>query len=123
MFFKKEIFKRLNKILILLLVVLASCTLPSHSGFYAPVTLDVTVPDGPPEFKAGYHDGCKTGLGIGTHFVNGKVYRRKGGPEFGSGVYSHDPVYQSAWGQGYYACHTHIANFVGNYSTRFAPFD
>ncbi len=87
----------------------AACVLPDNLGFYQPITLRMTVPDGPPEFKAGWYAGCKSALGAGKQFANSWVY---GGPDFGSGVYQHDPLYQSAWSTAYFNCVTHAANFV-----------
>ena len=82
----------------------------------------MTVPDGPPEFKAGWYAGCKSGASLKT-FANNAVFQKKSGPDIGSGVYTHDPVYQSAWGQGWFACSIYIGNFVGRSSMEFSPLD
>jgi hypothetical protein len=87
-----------------------SCRLPTNFGFYQPITLDLTVPDGPPEFKAGWHDGCKSGASTGS-FVNGIVYRSKAGPTF-SPVYQHSGAYKDGWGAGYYGCYGYLTHFV-----------
>ncbi len=86
---------------------ISACIFPDHSGFYNPATLRMSVPDGPPEYKAGWHDGCQTGASLKT-FANNAVFRKDGGPNFGSGVYAHDPAYQTGWGQGWFACAIHI---------------
>lgn len=106
---------------LLALAILCSCSFSDHSGFYNPITLKMTVPDGPPEYKAGWYAGCKTGGSMGN-FANNWVYR-KGSPDFGSGVYQHDSVYQTGWGQGYYACSVHIANFLKFFPSQNAPLD
>lgn len=113
---------KLIKNLSILLTVLycASCRLPDNLGFYQPVTLRMTVPDGPPEFKAGWYAGCKTALGMGKNFANAWVY---GGADFGSGVYQHDPVYQSAWSTSYFNCVTHAMGFTDYHSMWKAPLD
>lgn len=98
----------------------AACVLPDNLGFYQPVTLRMTVPDGPPEFKAGWYAGCRSALGAGKQFANSWVY---GGPDFGSGVYQHDPIYQSAWSTAYFNCATHSANFVDYHSMIRGPLE
>jgi hypothetical protein len=98
---------------VIIALFLFSCNLPDNLGFYQPITLRMTVPDGPPEFKAGWYAGCKSALGAGKAFANAFVYE---GTDFGSGVYQHDPVYQSAWGQAYFNCITHMNNFVDYHS-------
>ncbi|MDX2082918.1 MAG: hypothetical protein SFV53_02900 [Rickettsiales bacterium] len=107
---------------LLIFLSITSCVMPNHSGFYNPITLDMRVPDGPPEYKAGWHDGCQTGSSIKS-FANNDSFQKDGGPNFGSGVYTHDPVYQSGWSQGWFACVINISNFVGNHSMRFSPLD
>ena len=109
-------------ILTFLAFALSACVMPNHSGFYNPVSLSMEVPDGPPEYKAGWHAGCKTGSALKS-FANNAVFQKNGGPDFGSGVYAHDPVYQTGWGQGWFACSIYIGNFVANHSMRFSPLD
>ncbi len=115
----------LYKKIILLSVLffgISACVMPKHSGFWNPVTFDMTVPDGPPEFKAGWYAGCKSGASLKT-FANNGVFQKNSGPDIGSGVYTHDPVYQSAWGQGWFACSVYIGTFVGNPAMQFSPLD
>ena len=69
----------------------------------------MVVPDGPPEFKAAWYAGCKSGLGASKSFANAFVYDNL---DFGSGVYQHDPVYQSVWGAAYFNCVTHMNQFT-----------
>jgi hypothetical protein len=113
---------KLIKNLSILIMVLycASCRLPDNLGFYQPITLRMTVPDGPPEFKAGWQAGCKTALGMGKNFANAWVY---GGADFGSGVYQHDPVYQSAWSTAYFNCVTHAMDFTEYHSMMKGPLE
>ena len=118
----KDKFKMKNFVLLLLLFI-AACRLPDNFGFFQPYTLSLKVPDGTPEFKAGWYAGCKSGLanrGLGT-FANAFVYGEGHGPDFGSGIYQHDPVYQTAWGNAFYACRIHIQNFVGYNAMRDGP--
>lgn len=108
-------FKFMAKIfLILLSLTLASCRMPESFGFYQPFTMSLEVPDGPPEYKAGWYGGCKSGL-MEARFANAAAaYKTKMGPEFVNGVYQHDPAYQTGWGQGWFACVMHTGYFVGN---------
>ena len=110
-----------NTFTLIFLTILASgCYFPDHSGFYMPITLSSTVPDGPPEYKAGWYAGCKTGSSVKS-FTNGGALQTKNGPDFGSGVYTHDPVYQTGWGQGYTVCTNYVGEFVGRNSMQFHP--
>lgn len=104
----------LKKIITLLVLGfgVTSCYTPDHSGFYNPITLSMTVPDGPPEYKAGWYAGCKTGGSLRASFANNAVFQKNSGPDFGTGVYQHDSIYQSGWGQGWFACSNHIGMFV-----------
>jgi hypothetical protein len=86
-----------------MLMLISSCT-----WFYQPAGLNLDVPDGPPEYKAGWYDGCRSGLSEKKHFANAFVYDRT----FGSGIYQHDPVYQSAWSYGFLSCNTGAGLFV-----------
>lgn len=62
--------------------------------------MPVEVPDGPPEFKAGWYDGCRTGLATKKN-PNSSIYEAS----FGSGIYQHDKVYQGAWSSAFYTCY------------------
>lgn len=79
---------------IISLIVISGCS------FYTPVFMPTDVPDGPPEFQAGWHDGCQSGLATGK-ISNAMAFR----PNFGSGIYQHDPNYQSAWSSAFYTCY------------------
>jgi hypothetical protein len=96
--------------------------MPENFGFYQPVMMELAVPDGPPEYKAGWHAGCKTALS-NKAFANASVYQDDKGATFGKGVYNHDPMYQTAWGQAYFACYTTVSEFVGRPVMQFAPLD
>jgi hypothetical protein len=112
---------RILQILLPLLLTF-SCRLPDNFGFYQPITMTMEVPDGPPEFKAGWYDGCRNGLGV-KNFVNSYVYQEGKGPNFGTGVYHHTPGYQSGWGGGWYACYAYTQRFVGFNSMRHFPLE
>ena len=86
---------------------LVSCeSMPDNFGFYQPITLRMTVPDGPPEYKAGWHDGCRSGLSI-QRFANSAVYQDGKGVYFGNGVYQHDGIFQMGWSHGWFSCVIH----------------
>ena len=84
----------LRILLTLLIIVVSGC-----NAFYHPMFLSLEIPDGPPEFKAGWHDGCITALSSGKS-ANGGAYL----PSAGSGVYQHDQVYQDAWSAAFLIC-------------------
>lgn len=103
----------MKKIIFLTLIILnCSCRLPTNFGFYQAITLDTRSPDGPPEYKAGWRDGCRSAISQGT-FLNSTVYQTKAGPTF-SPVYTHDSNYQAGWGQAFWACLGHHSNFVNS---------
>jgi hypothetical protein len=107
-------------VIFLAFLMLYSCRFPDNFGFFQPITMDLKVPDGPPEFKAGWHNGCKSALGMRT-FANSYVYQNKGSAEFGNGVYQHDQTYNSAWSNAFFVCATYSGNFVSYHSLKFAP--
>ncbi len=91
-------------------------------GFNQPITLDVNVPEGPGEYKAGWHNGCRSALGTGI-FGNSFIYDREGGASFANGVYQHDRNYQAGWAQGWFSCNLHTGTFVGYNSMRHGPLE
>lgn len=104
--------KNMEKFLLILttLFLLSSCHLPNNFGFYQPITMDLDAPDGTPEFKAGWRDGCRSGAATGG-FANGTVYRSEAGPTF-SPVYQHSGDYKNGWGNAYWACYGYIVHSV-----------
>jgi hypothetical protein len=116
-------FSKINKniiVIFLTFLTLYSCRFPDNFGFFQPITLDMKVPDGPPEFKAGWHNGCKSALGM-RNFANSYVYQNKGSAEFGNGVYQHDQTYNSAWSNAFFVCATYAGTFVSYNSLKFGP--
>jgi hypothetical protein len=107
-------------VIFLAFLMLYSCRFPDNFGFFQPITMDLKVPDGPPEFKAGWHNGCKSALGM-RNFANSYVYQNKGSAEFGNGVYQHDQTYNSAWSNAFFVCSTYSGTFVSYHSLKFAP--
>jgi len=97
-----------------------SCRMPESSGFYSPITMSMKVPDGPPEFQAGWYAGCKSG-NANQAFANSFVFQGKNGPDYGSGVYQHDPYFQIGWRTGFTACVTHIGSFMSEKYSGNAP--
>jgi hypothetical protein len=97
---------------LILLISLCGC-----KGLFEPLTAKFDVPDGPPEYQAGWHDGCSTALTSGG-FASGRFH------EFtlGSGIYQHDEIYQIAWTSGWYACVTQAGNYASSPGMSTAPF-
>lgn len=93
----------------ILLTIVMIFTLTGCNAFYNPMFMPMEVPDGPPEFKAGWYDGCRSGLGT-KKGTNSNVYDST----FGSGIYQHDSVYQMAWGRAFYTCYVVGGRAVDN---------
>jgi hypothetical protein len=110
--FKKYIMLK-GVIYSILLITITNC-----SAFYHPMFMPVEPPDGPPEFQAGWRDGCRTGLAT-KKSSNSSVYRAT----FGSGVYQHDKVYQDAWGSAFYTCYVLSGRATANHIFARSPAD
>ncbi|MFT6106348.1 MAG: hypothetical protein ACJA0S_000391 [Rickettsiales bacterium] len=87
-------------------------------GWFEPLTARLDVPEGPPEYQAGWHNGCSTALSSGA-FASGRFH------EFtlGSGIYQHLPAYQSAWTAGWYSCVTQAGNYMSSPGMGTAPLE
>lgn len=103
-------FKRISTLLVVL-VLLSSCRARDNFGFFQPITMNLTVPDGPAEFQAGWHAGCNSALS-NKAFTNAWVYRKGNSLDMGSGVYQHSSVFQTGWGQGWFGCYIHNSTFM-----------
>ena len=115
-------YKKIIKILSvnIIFIMLLSCN-ANNKGFHQPMTLDLKVPEGPIEYRAGWHDGCKSALAVSNQFLNSWVYKRKGGPDFGSGSFQALPGYQKGWSQGMFSCILHTYTFVQYRSFKDSP--
>ncbi|MFM7621075.1 MAG: hypothetical protein ACKO47_05670 [Alphaproteobacteria bacterium] len=120
----KNLIKNFSTISFLLMVffTLSSCRVMESFGFYQPIGMNMKIPDGPPEFKAGWHDGCQTALGM-RYFLNSYVYQGQRTANFGSGVHQHDPIYNSAWSNAFFSCVTYSATFTNFNSMKFGPLE
>lgn len=114
----QKIFHKIT--LLILFFLLISCRVPDNFGFYQPITMDLRVPDGPPEFKAGWHAGCKSAL-ANRSFANSFVYQDDTGANYGSGVYQHDSIFQAGWRTAFNSCITHITYFTTFNSMQYSP--
>ncbi|NBX52242.1 MAG: hypothetical protein EBT63_01130 [Proteobacteria bacterium] len=111
-----------TKLLVTFITILLSfsCRMPDNFGFYQPITMDLRVPDGPPEFKAGWHAGCKSAL-ANRNFANSFVYQENYGSHFGTGVYQHDTAFQTGWRMAFFSCVAHTSTFVSFNSMQHGP--
>jgi len=110
---------KIATLILTIMLFLSSCRMPESFGFYQPITMNLAVPDGPPEYKAGWYSGCRTAL-ANKAFANAFVYQDGKGPDFGNGIDQHDPGYQTGWSQGWFACVLHIGQFVDDKFRAFA---
>ncbi len=83
-----------------------------------PSTTRLEVPDGPPEYKAGWHDGCSSALSS-LGFRNARFYRQ----DFGSGIYHQDSLYQTAWSSAWFACSAQVGDFVSHPGLNVGPLE
>jgi len=97
-----------------LLFFLFACHQKGNWGFFQPPGLNIYVPEGTPEFKAGWYAGCRSSLSQGAFYNASIFYKEKGAPNFGSGIYQNHPVYQAAWANGYLGCQIYTATFQQN---------
>lgn len=111
------------KVLFILILGTTSCRMPDSIGFSQPITLGLEVPDGPPEYKAGWHSGCRSALGVKL-FANSFTYlKHKGGAEVSNGIYQHDPAFQTGWSQGWFSCNLHSGTFTAFNAMRHGPLE
>ncbi len=103
-------------LIILLLLFFCQCHQEGNWGFFQPPGLNIYVPEGPPEFKAGWYAGCRSSLSQNAFYNASIFYKEKRTANFGSGIYQNNSTYQNAWGNGYLNCQTYIATFqIGKY--------
>lgn len=101
-----------------LMALIALLFLTTACGFFQPYTLSLETPDGPPEYKAGWHAGCRTALSQHV-FANAFVYSA----DYGSGIYQHDRMFQTGWSQAFFSCKMHVANFLNYRMMRDGPLE
>jgi hypothetical protein len=68
-------------------------------GACRPTSTYFTQPQGPPEYKLGWEDGCDTGVSSTTDGVTRLMLGFKKRPEFGD-----NEMYKSAWNEGFTYC-------------------
>lgn len=108
-----KFYNLMNKIILLTFLFLTGCNF-----MFQPLTLDLKVPDGPPEYQAGWHDGCSTALSLGG-FHAAKMHKLT----LGDGTFQHDPVYQGAWSSGWFACAVQAGDYTGLPGFNSAPLE
>ncbi len=89
----------MRKLLLVFVLLLSACR---SNGFYQPYTTDLKLPDGPPEYKAGWRAGCRTGLSAGSpFFTNSFVYPSA---DYGDGAYHNSPLFVAGWLDSTFVC-------------------
>ena len=102
----------------IILICFAMLLLSDCRRAFVPFTTNLKVPDGPPEFQAGWRDGCSSGFSTGN-FVAGRFQDYT----IGDGSLQHDPTYHNAFVAGWFSCYTSsrgFTDFPGGLDT--APF-
>lgn len=69
------------------------------TGACRPTSTYFVQPQGPPEYKLGWEDGCDTGVAASSSGLGKLVFGFKKRPEFGD-----NEVYKSAWNEGFTFC-------------------
>ncbi|MFT7087637.1 MAG: hypothetical protein ACJAZX_001076 [Rickettsiales bacterium] len=108
----------MSKITNLLALIILTLFLSGCKGLFLPMTMDLEVPDGPPEYQAGWQDGCSSALSAGG-YGSAKFHKLS----MGDGSYQHDSTYQSAWGSGWFACVIQAGGYTGHTGINASPFD
>lgn len=86
----------LRKVLVLVVLLISGCK---------PLVLMYSQPDGPPEYRLGWQDGCDTGLSAGdTGYLYRAIYGYKKRPEM-----AENKLYNSGWNEGFQYCRFTIA--------------
>lgn len=84
----------------------SSCNAMSFMDYISkPMQLDLTPPPGPPEYQAGYIDGCKTGAQENNHNAPAQLrFSIIKNPVFNHESY----IYRSVWRSAYIYCYLYI---------------
>ena len=84
--------------------------------YHGPINVDV--PEGPPAFKAGYYDGCRSALSIRKMKNAAAVYKLKM-----NGIYTNEKIYQQAWGNGWFTCYNSGGTWTNFHPMKHSPLD
>jgi hypothetical protein len=111
----------LNFIVILLFLIATVSCHTGNMGFFQPITLNMEVPEGPVEYRAGWYSGCRSAL-ANSSFANAWVYKKDGGPDLGDPQYQGKPFFHKGWGQGWFSCILHVGTFTSRPSFQHSLF-
>lgn len=96
--------------LIVLCLTLTGCT-EGHGFFretFKPTPFRMgKAPDGPPDYKSGWNDGCETGLATMTSNYYKTFYKFKQDPKM-----IHNKMYYQAWKDSYTYCRQYMFRWV-----------
>ena len=97
-------------VIIIAMVFLSSCT--EGEGIFRETFKPTPAgmgdaPKGPPEFEAGWHDGCETGMGTMTSNYYKTFYKFKQDPSM-----IHNKMYYQAWKDSYTYCRQYMFRWV-----------
>ncbi len=96
---------------ILPILFLFFCFACRSNGFYQPYTSSTELPEGPPEYKAGWRAGCRTAYSADARgsFTGGFVYPNV---DFGDGTYIGNSIFTSGWLDSFFTCHESMGMFM-----------
>lgn len=103
--------------LIFIFTISLSTTSCELRGFSEPVTLNMEVPDGTVEYKAGWRAGCRSALSAGKQYTQGWVY----GPDHGTGAYQQHPDFYAGWSHAWFTCVIHAVTFTSRPNNQGGP--
>jgi hypothetical protein len=87
-------------VIALMVMAISGCTSLNPITEPKPAYLEVTVNYGPPEFKAGYEDGCKSSLAAYGNTYMKTIYSLRKRPE-----YQYNNMYNQVWRDAWNYCY------------------
>ena len=100
-----------------LLIILSGCS-KTIDFLSKPLILDMNPPPGPPEYQAGYVDGCSLALQENQHNLFGMTFR----VAYKHPVYNNKSnIYRRMWRSAYIHCYLWIPKIANNNGSFFTP--
>lgn len=83
-----------------------------NNGLYQNYTMALELPEGPPEYKAGWRAGCRSAMADAGRgfYANSFVYPNV---DYGDGSYHHDGAFVTGWLDAAFTCFENASTFGG----------